>query len=235
MSVVRRLAQEDGIYLATSMNSLRLEGQKTVGIEIVQQFDWEVPDWVIIPGGNLGNVSALGSGFDLMYELGLIARRPRICVAQAEAANPLYTAYKAGFKKFEPMIAQQTEASAIRIGNPISIRRAIRSLERYNGVVEQASEAELAEATASADRTGTFCCPHTGVALAALTKLVKRGEIKPQERVVVISTASGLKFTDFKVRYHEKQIPGVDSQQANRPIELENNYEKVKSAVLKAL
>lgn len=235
MAIVQKLAQEDGIYLANSMNSLRLEGQKTVGIEIVQQFDWEVPDWVIIPGGNLGNVSALGSGFDLMYELGLIARRPRICVAQAQAANPLYTAYKTGFKKFEPMVAQQTEASAIRIGNPISIRRAIRSLERYDGVVEQASEGELAEATANADRTGTFCCPHTGVALAALTKLVKRGEIKPQDRVVVISTASGLKFTDFKVRYHEGKIPGVESLQANRPIELPNNYEKVKSAVLKAL
>ncbi|HET6332517.1 MAG TPA: threonine synthase [Polyangiales bacterium] len=235
MAIVQKLAQEDGIYLANSMNSLRLEGQKTVAIEIVQQFDWEVPDWVIIPGGNLGNVSALGAGFDLMYELGLIARRPRICVAQAQAANPLYTAYKTGFKTFEPMTALQTEASAIRIGNPISIRRAIRSLERYNGVVEQASEGELAEATAAADRTGTFCCPHTGVALAALTKLVKRGEIKPNDRTVVISTASGLKFTDFKVRYHENKIPGVESQHANRPIEIENNYEKVKSAVLKAL
>jgi threonine synthase len=235
MAIVQKLALEDGIYLANSMNSLRLEGQKTVAIEIVQQFDWEVPDWVIIPGGNLGNVSALGAGFDLMYELGLIARRPRICVAQAQAANPLYTAYKTGFKTFEPMTALQTEASAIRIGNPISIRRAIRSLERYNGVVEQASEGELAEATAAADRTGTFCCPHTGVALAALTKLVKRGEIKPTDRTVVISTASGLKFTDFKVRYHENKIPGVESQHANRPIELENNYEKVKSAVLKAL
>jgi threonine synthase len=235
MAIVQKLAQEDGIYLANSMNSLRLEGQKTVAIEIVQQFDWEVPDWVIIPGGNLGNVSALGSGFDLMYELGLIARRPRICVAQAQAANPLYTAYQTGFKKFEPMTALQTEASAIRIGNPVSIRRAIRSLERYNGVVEQASEAELAEASAAADRTGTFCCPHTGVALAALTKLVKRGEIKPNDRTVVISTASGLKFTDFKVRYHENSIPGVESAHANRPITLENNYDKVKSAVLKAL
>jgi threonine synthase len=235
MAIVQKLAEEDGIYLANSMNSLRLEGQKTVAIEIVQQFDWEVPDWVIIPGGNLGNVSALGSGFDMLYGLGLIARRPRICVAQAEAANPLYSAYKAGYSKFEPMTAKQTEASAIRIGNPVSIRRAIRTLERYNGVVEQASEGELAEASASADRTGTFCCPHTGVALAALTKLVKRGEIKPNERTVVISTASGLKFTDFKVRYHESSIPGVVSERANKPIALPNDYEKVKRAVLSAL
>src|SRR6202008_319025 len=89
MAIVQRLAKEDGVYLANSMNSLRLEGQKTVAIEIVQQFDWEVPDWVIIPGGNLGNVSALGSGFDMLLALGMIAKKPRICVAQAQAANPL--------------------------------------------------------------------------------------------------------------------------------------------------
>jgi len=236
MSIVQKLAMEDGVYLANSMNSLRLEGQKTVGIEIVQQFDWQVPDWVIIPGGNLGNVSALGAGFDLMHTLGLIQKRPRICVAQARAANPLYRAYKAGFSKFEAMVAEPTEASAIRIGNPVSIRRAIRILEKFEGsVVEDASEAELADAAAAADRTGTFACPHTGVALAALTKLVKRGEIKPTDRVVVISTASGLKFTDFKVRFHEGAIEGVDSRLRNQPINIDNDYEKVKSAVLSAI
>lgn len=235
MTIVQRLAEEDGIYLANSMNSLRLEGQKTVAIEIVQQFNWEVPDWVIIPGGNLGNVSALASGFDMMYELGLISRRPRLCLAQAEAANPLYLAYKAGFDKFEPIVAKQTEASAIRIGNPVSVRRAIRSLKRYDGVVEQASESELAEAAAAADRTGTFACPHTGVALAALVKLVGRGEIKPSDRVVVISTASGLKFTDFKIKYHEGRIEGVTSEHPNQVVGLPNDYDSVKRAVLEAL
>jgi threonine synthase len=235
MAAVQKLAQEDGIYLANSMNSLRLEGQKTVAVEIVQQFDWQVPDWVIIPGGNLGNVSALGSGFDLLFELGLITRRPRLCVAQAEAANPLYSAYKRGWGSFEAMVAKPTEASAIRIGNPVSIRRAIRTLKRYNGVVEQASESELAEAAAAADRTGTFACPHTGVALAALVKLAKSGMIQPRERVVVVSTASGLKFTDFKVRYHENRIEGVESQYANQPLSLPNDYEAVKRAVLEAI
>jgi threonine synthase len=235
MAIVQRLAKEQGVYLANSMNSLRLEGQKTVAIEIVQQFDWEVPDWIIIPGGNLGNVSALGSGFDMMFSLGLIQRRPRICVAQAEAANPLYLAAQKGFDKYEPIVAKSTEASAIRIGNPVSIRRAIRTLERYNGVVEQASESELAEAAAAADRTGTFACPHTGVALAALVKLVKRGEIKRTDRVVVISTASGLKFTDFKVRYHEGRIDGVKSQHPNQPVSLPNEYEAVKRTVLDAI
>ena len=125
MAIVKRLSSEEGIYLANSMNSLRLEGQKTVAIEIVQQFDWEVPDVIIIPGGNLGNVSALGAGFDLMAQLGLISRRPRIVVAQAAAANPLYLAYKNGWT-FEPVTAKSTQASAIQIGNPVSIEKAIR-------------------------------------------------------------------------------------------------------------
>lgn len=235
MAIVQRLAEDDGIYLANSMNSLRLEGQKTVGIEIVQQFQWEVPDWVIIPGGNLGNVSALGAGFDMLQALGLITRRPRICVAQAEAANPLYRAYKAGWDRYEPIVASATEASAIRIGNPVSFRRAVRTLERYDGVVEQASESELAEAAAEADRTGAYTCPHTGVALATLVKLVQQGLVQKHQRVVVISTAHGLKFTDFKLRYHEGRIEGVNSRSPNRPLQLPNDYDAVRKAVLGAL
>lgn len=231
MTIVKRLAKESGIYLANSMNSLRLEGQKTVGLEIVQQFDWSVPDWIIIPGGNLGNVSALGSGFDMMMALGLIQKLPRICVAQAESANPLYRAYKLGWDNYQPIVAQATEASAIRIGNPVSIRRAVRTLKKYNGIVEQASENELAEAVAIADRTGTFACPHTGVALAALVKLVQRGEIQKHDRVVVISTASGLKFVDFKIRYHESQIKGIVSTMQNTPVELPNDFEAVKKTI----
>jgi len=232
METVQKLAEEEGIYLANSMNSLRLEGQKTVGIEIVQQFDWEVPDWIIIPGGNLGNVSALGAGFDMMLELGVINKRPRICVAQAEAANPLYLASQKGWDNFEAITAQATEASAIRIGNPVSYARAVRTLKKYDGVVEQASEAELAEAAAAADATGTFACPHTGVALAALSKLVKAGTVKKSDRVVVISTANGLKFTDFKIRYHEGAIPNVESKSRNAPVQMANDYEQVKRTVL---
>jgi len=235
MTIVQKLSEEEGIYLANSKNSLRLEGQKTVGIEIVQQFDWQVPDWIIIPGGNLGNVAALGAGFDMMYELGVISKRPRICLAQAEKANPLYRAYKEGWDSFEPMTAGATEASAIRIGNPVSVHRAIRALKAFDGIVEQASEAELAEASASADRAGSYTCPHTGVALAALEKLRARGEIEPGQRVVVISTANGLKFTQFKIRYHEDAIEGVESKYPNRPVELASDFETVKKSVFDAL
>jgi threonine synthase len=233
MAIVQRLATEEGVYLANSMNSLRLEGQKTVGIEIVQQFDWEVPDVVIIPGGNLGNVSALGAGFDMMEALGITSKRPRIVVAQAAAANPLYLAYKHNWD-FHPITARPTLATAIQIGNPVSVKKAVRTLQKYDGIVEQASEAELADAVARADRTGMFNCPHTGVALAVLVKLLDRGEIKPLDRVVVISTANGLKFTDFKVAYHSGTLAGVPSERANRPVELPNDYDAVRRAVDRA-
>jgi threonine synthase len=232
MAIVQRLAEEPGIYLANSVNPLRLEGQKTISIEIVQQFDWEVPDWVIIPGGNLGNVSALGEGFLMMYELGLITRLPRIAVAQAAAANPLYLSYLRGFEGgLQPVVAGPTLATAIRIGNPVSYPRAVRILKRFDGVVEQATEDELSQAAARADLAGLFCDPHTGVALAVLEKLVARGTIQPGQRVIVISTANGLKFPEFKIRYHEGTLPGVRPLLANRPIELPAEYDAVRRAI----
>jgi threonine synthase len=235
MEIVKQVAEKDGIYLANSMNSLRIEGQKTVGIEIVQQFDWEVPDWIVIPGGNLGNVSALAKGLDMLVELGLVSRRPRIVCAQAENANPLYRAYERDFRVFEPIHARPTLASAIQIGNPVSYEKAVDAIRRYDGIVEQASEVELAEEAARADRTGLFNCPHTGVALAATRKLVERGTIRPSDRVVVISTAHGLKFVDFKVRYHEMQLEGIESLEPNPPLELPADYGVVRDRMLQEI
>jgi len=232
MEMVKRLAKEPGIYLANSMNSLRVEGQKTVSIETVQQFDWGVPDWVIIPGGNLGNTAALGAGLLMMQELGVIQKLPRIVVAQAERANPLYQSFIHGFAPLEPVYARTTLASAIQIGNPVSFDKAVQSLKRFNGLVEQATEDELSQAAAKADRTGMFTDPHTGVALAVLEKLVARGEIGRTERVVVISTASGLKFPDFKVGYHQGTLEGIADAHANHPVVLPAEYEAVKRAAL---
>jgi threonine synthase len=234
MRVVQEITKDETLYLANSMNSLRIEGQKTVGIEICQQFDWQVPDVIVIPGGNLGNVSALGSGFLMMRDLGLITRLPRIVVAQAERANPLYRSYLTGFDKFEPMEAQKTLASAIQIGNPVSIQKAIRTLKQFDGIVMDATEQELADAAALGDTTGMFNCPHTGVALAAMIKLIKAGKIDKAEHVVVISTAHGLKFTDFKVQYHEEQL-GFPCTYANKPIELPPTVSAVKKALDEAL
>jgi threonine synthase len=233
MAIVQRLAEEGVVYLANSMNALRLEGQKTVAIEIVQQFDWQVPDWVILPSGNLGNAAALHAGFELMQQLGITTRLPRLVMAQAENANPLYRAWTAGKREVEPIQAKPTQATAIQIGNPVSAPRALRALEAMNGIVEQASEQELADAAARADRTGMYACPHTAVGLAVLEKLAKRGVIAARDRVVCISTANGLKFTEFKVRYHERAIEGVQASLANPPQQLPPDYGQVVDAIAK--
>jgi threonine synthase len=235
MGVVEQLTRDPTIYLANSMNSLRIEGQKTVGIEIVQQFDWEVPDWIVIPAGNLGNVSALGRGLLLMRDLGLLDRLPRIACAQAANANPLYLSYQTNFEEYRPVTAKKTAATAIQIGAPVSYERAVKVLKAFDGVVEQATEDELANAAARADRVGLYCGPQTGVALAALLKLVQRGKIQSDDRVVVISTAHGLKFTRFKVDYHEEQLEGVVSRHANPPINLPPDLDAVNEAINQAL
>ena len=234
MALVKEITTDPTLYLANSMNSLRVEGQKTVGIEILQQFDWEAPDFIIIPGGNLGNVSALGKGLLMMRDLGLVAKLPRIVVAQAERANPLYRAYLRNFEGFEPIQAQKTLASAIQIGNPVSFHKAVRTLREFNGIVEQATEEELADAAAMGDRTGMFNCPHTGVALAALLKLIKAGTIDKSHRVVVVSTAHGLKFVEMKVKYHQKELD-FPCPHANQPIELPARLDAVKEALHQAL
>jgi threonine synthase len=233
MAIVQELAAEGIVYLANSMNPLRIEGQKTVAIEIVQQFDWQIPDWIVLPSGNLGNAAALYAGFKLMKDLGIIARYPRLVVAQAENANPLYRAWSAGKHVVEPIQAKPTLATAIQIGNPVSAPRAIQALEAMNGIVEQASEQELCDAAARADRTGMYTCPHTAVGLAVLQKLVERGTIRRDERVVCVSTAAGLKFTEFKVRYHESEIDGVKADLANPPVKLKPDYAKVVDAIAK--
>ncbi|MCS5621914.1 MAG: threonine synthase, partial [Nitrospinaceae bacterium] len=235
MKLVQEVCQKNDIYLANSMNSLRIEGQKTISFEIVQQFNWAVPDFVIVPGGNLGNVSAVGKGFQMFYDLGLIDKLPRLVCAQAERADPLYRSYKKGFKTFEPLQAKTTLASAIQIGDPVSYKKAIRALQAFDGIVEEATESELANMVGRANKTGLLCCPHTGVALAVLEKLVDRGDIKKRDRVVVISTANGLKFTDFLFKYHTDQIKGIQSDYAFSPVELAAKYEDVRKVILERI
>jgi threonine synthase len=235
MKIVQEVTQDDSIYLANSMNSLRIEGQKTVGIEIVRQFNWEVPDWIVIPVGNLGNISALHAGFQLMLDLGLINRLPRLVAAQAASANPFYKSFQQGFREKISVTAQDTLANAIRIGNPVSYSKAVKAIVETDGIVEQATEDELANAAAHADLTGMFACPHTGVALAVLEKLVARGVIKSTDRTVVISTAHGLKFANFKVGYHESSLEGVSSKHANPPVYLRADATAVKDEIAKRL
>ncbi len=231
MKIVQDVTKDNSIYLANSMNSLRIEGQKTVGIEILEQFNWEVPDTIVIPSGNAGNVSALGKGLLMLEELGIINKRPRIVVAQAQNANPLYLAYKNGFENFEPVKAKDTLASAIQIGNPVSYKKAVAMLKEFNGVCEEATEQELADMAAIADKTGLYTCPHTAVALACLKKLIDKQVVSKDERVVVISTAHGLKFSEFKIGYHEATLGSIQSTHRNPMIELEADSAKVIEAI----
>lgn len=231
MKIVEEITKDRSIYLANSMNSLRVEGQKTISFEIVQQMGWQVPDFVVVPGGNLGNVSAIGNGFMLMRELGLIQTLPRLVCAQTERANPLYRSYREGFSKMESVTAGSTYATAIQIGNPVSFAKAVKALRASDGIVEQASEAELVNATAEVDRFGFFNDPQTGVALAATMKLVKSRAIRASSRIVVISTAHGLKFAEFKTKFHQGQLAEVNPSLQNLPIRVPADVTAVRAAI----
>lgn len=240
MRVIREITHDGdrpdtSIYLANSMNSLRIEGQKTVGIEIVQQFDWEVPDWIIIPVGNLGNISAVYKGLKLMLDLGVIDRLPRLVAAQAAKANPFYLSFQNGFSRKVSVEAQSTLASAIQIGDPVSYEKAVQAIQETDGIVEQVEEHEMAAAAAMADATGMYTCPHTGTALAALFKLLQREVVQSHQRVIVVSTAHGLKFTPFKVGYHEGTLAEVESDLANPPVYLPADADIVRETIQRKL
>ena len=168
-------------------------------------------------------------------DLGLVDKLPRMVVAQAHNANPLYRAYKAGFENFEAIKAEPTFASAIQIGDPVSIDRAIYALKETNGIVEEATEEELMDAAAEADLTGMFNCPHTGVALAALKKLRENQTIGPDDRTVVISTAHGLKFAQSKVAYHSGEIENIVGKYANPPVLVKEDFGAVMDVLSKRL
>jgi threonine synthase len=234
MRLVAEFCTRHGVYLANSMNPLRIEGQKTLSMEISQQLGWHAPDWVIVPGGNLGHVTAIGKGFELLRSLGIIGRMPRFCVAQAAAASPLYAAYKNGWS-FSPVRAQPTQASAIRIGAPVNVHKAIALLKRTDGVVERASEDEITSAWVLGDRHGLYADPHTGVALAALAKLCAAGQVRASDRVVVVSTAHGLKFGALKRAHHTSGKTDGPSPSTNPPLPLPASLDALEEALLPRL
>lgn len=231
MRVVKEVTADQGIYLANSMNPLRIEGQKTISIEILQQLGWNLPDWIVIPGGNLGNVSALAAGFKMLKETGIIERYPRIVLAQSANANPMVLSYRTGYSEYKPVQAKKTLASAIQIGDPVSYPRAWRALQEFDGIVDEATENELSDAAALADIHGMFMDPHTGVAFAVLRKLIGQGHIGKDDRVVVVSTAHGLKFSEFKTGYHEGNLEGVESKYKNNPITIAPDVDEVKKVI----
>jgi threonine synthase len=192
MRLVEQVCNELGIYLLNSLNPFRIEGQKAIGFELLQQLNWEAPDWLVLPAGNLGNTSAIGKAFRQAHQLGLIAHVPRIASIQASGANPFFRSYMSGFRHRERVQAQ-TIATAIKIGNPVSYARARQVIEETNGVVEEVNDEEILAAKSVIDRSGIGCEPASAATLAGARKLVARGVIKRQERVVGILTGNLLK------------------------------------------
>jgi threonine synthase len=203
--VVRRAP----VYLLTSVNPYRLEGQKTPAFEIAEQMGWQVPDHLIVPGGNLANSSALGKGYEEMLRLGLTSRLPRISIVQAEGANPLYRLLAEGRENLLP-VAAETRATAIRIGNPASWKKALRVVRESGGWCEQASEAEIAVAKAEIGAEGIGCEPASAVTLAGLKKMLGDGRVKKSESVVLLLTGNLLKDADYTIQFHRGDLLGPE-------------------------
>lgn len=204
--VLAEIVERAPVYLVNSVNPYRLEGQKTVAVEIAEQMEWQVPDHVIVPGGNLANGSALGKGFAEMLALGLTDRVPRISVIQAEGANPLYTSvHQHQGERLDPVQAH-TRATAIRIGNPASWRKAVRVLQQTGGQCEQVNEQEIAIAKAEIGAEGIGCEPASAVTLAGLKKLRAQGHVRPEESVVLVLTGHTLKDPEYTIHFHQERL-----------------------------
>jgi threonine synthase len=205
MRVLNEIVQRMPVYLLNSVNPYRIEGQKTAAIELLEQLNWEVPDHIIVPGGNLGNSSAIGKALMELQQLGIISRLPKLSIIQAEGANPLFRMMRKQSRELVPVQAE-TMATAIRIGNPASWKKALRVLEATAGSVEQASEVEIAQAKAEIGFDGIGCEPASAVTLAGLKKLVAQDFVQRNETVVLILTGHLLKDPEFTLKFHRGEL-----------------------------
>ena len=226
MRLVSELTRSRGIYLLNSVNPFRLEGQKSIVFELLQQLYWTPPDWIVLPGGNLGNTSAFGKALWEARELGLICRLPRLAVVQAAGANPFYLAFRAGFRELRP-VAARTVATAIKIGDPVSYGKAKRAIEWTDGVVEEVADEEILDAKAQIDAAGIGCEPASAASLAGLRKLVTAGTIRRGDRVVAILTGHLLKDPDNTIGYHLGTAGTEPGLLANRPVVVEPRLDEV--------
>jgi threonine synthase len=218
LRLVEQASEQLGVYLLNSINPFRIEGQKTIVFEMLEQLAWEPPDWIILPAGNLGNTAAFGKALREAREWGLIGRAPRLAAVQAAGAAPFARSFAEGFAQ-RHRVKAETVASAIKIGDPASYVRAVQAITETNGVVLSTSDAELLEAKAAIDASGIGCEPASAVALAGLRQLVKAGQVQRGERVVAVLTGHILKDPGLLLRYHQEMDPPPPG--ANRPIEIE--------------
>jgi threonine synthase len=230
LELVRLACPALGIYLLNSVNPFRLEGQKTIAFELLQQRRWRVPDWIVLPGGNLGNTSAFGKGLKELHDLGIIDKLPRLAVIQAEGASPFYQSYREGFVQRHSMKAH-TIASAIKIGNPASFFKAKRALEWTNGVVEVVTDQEIVDAKAIVDVVGIGCEPASAASVAGVKKLIAAGVIGPDEDVVGILTGHVLKDTDLIINYHQGTLAGLQSTYPNSVRSIEPTLAAIEALV----
>ncbi len=233
MALVQEVCRELNIYLLNSINPFRIEGQKAIGFEVLQQLDWRVPDWFVIPGGNLGNNSALSKGLEELYRLGIIDKIPRIAVIQAEGSAPLAKMWKE-HTPFAPVINPETIATAIKIGNPVSWEKSLRGLKWCNGVVESVTEQEIMDAKAMVDAAGIGAEPASCCSVAGAKKLVELGVIDPEATVVGILTGNILKDPDAVIGYHRDELfdhYGIRGVYANKPQLIDPEIGAVKKAL----
>ncbi len=233
LALVRRLAERLGIYLLNSINPFRIEGQKTIMIEMMEQRDWRVPDWVVLPGGNLGNTSAFGKAFREMKSLGLIDRLPRLAVIQAEGSAPFYSLLRAQDRsRLQPVKDPHTLATAIKIGDPVSWPKALREVQESCGLSEQVTEQEIADAKAVIGRCGIGCEPASAATLAGIRKLTASGAMRADADVVAVLTGNLLKDPDYIYRYHTGSLedPGgglLSSNFGNHPVVTPNDEAEI--------
>jgi threonine synthase len=206
LRLLQELVRRAPVYQLNSINPFRLEGQKTLALELMEQLDWEAPDHIIVPGGNLGNSSAIGKALLEMLDLGLISRLPKLSVIQAEGANALVRTLREAGGKNLVSVQAETRATAIRIGNPASWQKAVNVLQATGGACEQVSEVEIALAKAEIGAEGIGCEPASAVTLAGLKKLVKQKFVKPDESVVLVLTGNLLKDPDFTMEFHRGEL-----------------------------
>jgi len=233
LALVRALAEQEGIYLLNSVNPFRIEGQKTIMIELMEQRRWKPPDWIALPGGNLGNTSAFGKALREMVQVGLIPRLPRLAVVQAEGAAPFFELFREGGQSgIRNVEDPQTLATAIRIGAPVSWPKAWREVQASGGVVETVTEQEIADAKAIIGRCGIGCEPASAATLAGIKKLTAKSVIRAQDQVVGVLTGHLLKDPDYIHRYHTGQLddPGgrrLASSFGNRPVVVPNDAGRI--------
>ena len=224
LALAREASERLGVYLLNSINPFRLEGQKTIVLEMLQQLDWDAPDWIVAPAGNLGNTAAFGKALGEARDCGLITRLPRLAAVQAAGAAPFAQSFRDGFRR-RYTVSAETVASAIRIGNPASYDRAVRAIQDTDGVVTTVTDDEILEAKAVVDASGTGCEPASAASVAGARRLVQEGVIRSGERVVAILTGHVLKDPGVVTQYHQETEPAPP--RANKPIEIEPRLEEV--------